>query len=209
MATAWVGGQAQAQLSVMPLGDSITDGYNVPGGYRINLWSSFQAIELDAVFVGSLSNGPPELGSRQHEGHSGWRIDEIAYQTSGWLATYRPDLILLHIGTNDILQSYYLESIGDRLSDLLDQVTDQLPDSIVITALITPLANPAWNQQVIRYNGLVRDLVALKAKEGRLVILVDMYNAEVELADGIHPTRAGYDTMADVWFEAILSVYGG
>src|SRR5262245_6946233 len=209
MGTASVGGQAQAQLSVMPLGDSITDGYNVPGGYRINLWSSFQAIELDAVFVGSLSNGPPELGSRQHEGHTGWRIDQIADQTSGWLATYQPDLILLHIGTNDILQSYYLESIGDRLSDLLDQVTDQLPESIVITALITPLANPAWNQQVVRYNGLVRELVALKAKEGRLVILVDMYNAEVELADGIHPTRAGYDTMADVWFEAILSLYGG
>jgi len=98
---------------------------------------------------------------------------------------------------------------SDRLSDLLDQVTDQLPESIVITALITPLANPAWNQQVVRYNGLVRELVALKAKEGRLVILVDMYNAEVELADGIHPTRAGYDTMADVWFEAILSLYGG
>jgi lysophospholipase L1-like esterase len=209
LSTALAGGEAQAQLRVMPLGDSITDGYNEPGGYRINLWSSFQAIALDAEFVGSLANGPPELGSRQHEGHTGWRIDQIADQASGWLSTYQPDLILLHIGTNDILQNYYLESIGDRLSNLLDQITDELPDSPVITAMITPLANPDLNEQVIRYNGLIQDIVTLKAKEGRLVILVDMYNAGVQLADGIHPTRAGYDTMADVWFEAILSLYGG
>ncbi|MEU8385436.1 hypothetical protein AB0C32_40560, partial [Streptosporangium sp. NPDC048865] len=25
-------------VRVMPLGDSITDGFNVPGGYRVDLW---------------------------------------------------------------------------------------------------------------------------------------------------------------------------
>jgi lysophospholipase L1-like esterase len=97
----------------------------------------------------------------------------------------------------------------DRLSDLLDQITDQLPDSYVITAMITPIANPVLDQQVVRYNEIVSDIVALKQAEGRLIILVDMHDAGVELADGVHPTRAGYDTMAAVWFDAIASLYGG
>jgi lysophospholipase L1-like esterase len=209
LSTAGLVGEAQAQLRIMPLGDSITDGFNVPGGYRINLWNAFPEIELDAVFVGSLSNGPPELGSQQHEGHNGWRIEMISNQINGWLETYQPDLILLNIGSNDIIMNYFLETIGDRLDYLLDQITYQLPNSVVIVAMITPLADPALDLQVVRYNQLVSDIVTFKADEGRNVFLVDMHNAGVTLADGVHPTRAGYDVMAAVWFDAIVSLYGG
>jgi lysophospholipase L1-like esterase len=202
-------GEARSQIQIMPLGDSITDGYNVPGGYRINLWGDFQAVGLDAVFVGSLSNGPPELGSQNHEGHNGWRIDQIASQIDGWLDTYQPDLILLHIGTNDILQDHSRDTMVDRLSALIDQITDDLPGSILTVAMITPLDDPVRNEWVVEYNQLIPDLVAQKAAEGRFVILVDMYDAGVTLADGVHPTRDGYDAMAEVWFEAILSLYGG
>ena len=61
---------------IMPLGDSITDGLTVAGGYRIKLWSSIQNLGITIDFVGSLSNGPAELGDKNHEGHSGWRIDQ-------------------------------------------------------------------------------------------------------------------------------------
>ena len=30
----------ERSLKILPLGDSITDGYFVPGGYRIELWNS-------------------------------------------------------------------------------------------------------------------------------------------------------------------------
>ena len=49
---------------VMPLGDSITDGYNVPGGYRIKLWADIdgrrQACELRGIAVQW-----PTIASRQ------------------------------------------------------------------------------------------------------------------------------------------------
>ena len=44
----------------MPLGDSLTDGYNIPGGYRIELVSRLDADDLDVDFVGSLRNGPEQ-----------------------------------------------------------------------------------------------------------------------------------------------------
>jgi lysophospholipase L1-like esterase len=203
-------GEARAQLRIMPLGDSITAGVGYPGnvgGYRVHLWGHFQEDGLDAIFVGSQHNGPPELGSQDHEGHSGWRIDMIDANIEGWLDTYQPDIILLHIGTNDCIQNYQFDTIGDRLSALIDKITDRSPDAVLVVALITPLTNPTYDQRVQDYNALIPDLVAEKVAEGRMVTLVDMYDAGVTLTgDGIHPNQGGYDTMADVWYHMLLAL---
>lgn len=53
-------------------------------------------------FVGSLANGPAELGHRAHEGHSGWRIDQLNAHIDAWLRQSDPHTITLLIGTNDI-----------------------------------------------------------------------------------------------------------
>ena len=82
--------ESNGGVRVMPLGDSITDGFNVPGGYRINLWQRLAAGGYTVDFVGSGFNGPAGLGDHDHEGHSGWRIDQIDANIVGWLQTHRP-----------------------------------------------------------------------------------------------------------------------
>ena len=75
-------------IVVMPLGDSLTDGYNIPGGYRIDLVSRLDADDLDVDFVGSLRNGPSSLRDRDHEGHSGSASTRSPSRwTAGWLDT--------------------------------------------------------------------------------------------------------------------------
>jgi len=41
-------------------------------------------------FVGLLANGIATM-DRDHEGHNGWRIDEVNAQIAGWLASNPPD----------------------------------------------------------------------------------------------------------------------
>src|SRR5690242_18073375 len=82
--------ESNGGVRVMPLGDSITDGLTVPGGYRIGLWQRFTNDRYRVDFVGSLSNGPGTLGDHDHEGHSGWRIDQIDANIAGWLSRYSP-----------------------------------------------------------------------------------------------------------------------
>ncbi|WP_437766747.1 hypothetical protein WMF27_22915 [Sorangium sp. So ce281] len=71
---------------ILPLGDSITDGVGVQGGggYRIELFRKARAAGKKITFVGSLMNGPATVDGasfpRAHEGHSGWKIDQIG----GW-----------------------------------------------------------------------------------------------------------------------------
>src|SRR6201990_3588448 len=108
--------ESNGGVRVMPLGDSITEGTQVPGGSRIGLWQRFTSNGYRVDFVGSQFNGPANLGDHDHEGHPGWRIDQIDANIVGWLQTYTPHTVLLHIGTNDILQNYNVSSAPSRLS---------------------------------------------------------------------------------------------
>ncbi|MBN1699866.1 MAG: hypothetical protein JW881_20315 [Spirochaetales bacterium] len=189
---------------IMPLGDSITDGLVVPGGYRIKLWSSIQNLGITIDFVGSQSNGPAELGDKNHEGHSGWRIDQIDSNINGWMDSYQPRIVLLHIGTNDIGQNYDIANAPSRLSTLIDKICAKLPgDGKVYVAKIVPLSGQ--DQNINNFNSQIPGIVQSKANAGKPVYMVDMYSALTlsDLQDGVHPNRTGYDKMADVWFSAI------
>ncbi len=130
--------ESNGGVKVMPLGDSITDGYNVPGGYRTGLWSRFVAGGYRVDLVGSGFNGPAALGDHDHEGHSGWTISQIDAQVTTWLRTSTPHTVLLHIGTNDM----YGDTSGApaRLGTLLDRITAVAPNAEVFVATIIPSA---------------------------------------------------------------------
>ncbi|NJP99706.1 SGNH/GDSL hydrolase family protein [Streptomyces zingiberis] len=196
-----------ATVRVMPLGDSITDGYNVPGGYRIDLWQKFVAGGHSVDFVGSASNGPGNLPDRNHEGHSGWTIAQIDANITNWLRAYTPDTILLHIGTNDMYGSDPNGAAG-RLNTLIDRITAQAPNAHLFVATIIPIP---WADGTVRsFNAQIPGIVQNKVNAGKKVHLVDMYSAlnASDLADGVHPNATGYSKMATRWYEALRSVPG-
>jgi lysophospholipase L1-like esterase len=194
-------------VRVMPLGDSITDGYNVPGGYRIRLWQQLAAGGYTVDLVGSGSNGPAALGDHDHEGHSGWRIDEIDANITGWLRATNPRTVLLHIGTNDINQARDLPNAPARLSLLLDHIRAQAPTAEVFVATIIPESDAGREAQVRAYNAALPGIVQGK---GARFHLVDLHAAltTADLADGVHPNAGGYDKMGAAWYAALRSVPG-
>ncbi|NUR26080.1 MAG: GDSL family lipase [Catenulispora sp.] len=202
--------ESNGGVKVMPLGDSITDGITVSGAYRTGLWQRFVAGGYKVDFVGSLYGGPAAQGDHDHEGHSGWRIDQIDANITGWLGSYQPHTVLLHIGTNDVLQNHDVANAPARLSALIDHITASVPGAEVFVAQIIPLANSGQNAQVRTYNAAIPGIVSSKVSAGKHVHLVDMYDAltTADLADGVHPTAGGYDKMAATWYSALLSVSG-
>jgi lysophospholipase L1-like esterase len=192
---------------VMPLGDSITEGTQIPGGYRIGLWQRLASAGYRVDFVGTQFNGPAGLGDHDHQGHPGWRIDQIDAGVTGWLRTTTPRTVLLHLGTNDILQNYNVSGAPGRLSTLIDRITSTVPSADVFVATIIPLANPGQETAARNYNAALSTIVRSK---GSRVHLVDMHAAltTADLIDGVHPTAAGYDKMAATWYAALRSVPG-
>jgi lysophospholipase L1-like esterase len=207
-------GIAQAEsnggVRVFPLGDSITHGTQVPGGYRIGLWQRVVNGGFRVDFVGSQFNGPANLGDHDHEGHPGWRIDQIDANIVGWMQTFTPRTVLLHIGTNDVLQNFNLSTAPNRLSTLIDRITNAAPNADVFVAQIIPLANPNQDAAARTFNAAIPGIVQSKVNAGRRVHLVDMHSAltTADLIDGVHPTAGGYDKMAARWYAALQSVPG-
>jgi len=204
------GAESNGGVRVMPLGDSITEGTQVPGGYRIGLWQRVVAGGFRVDFVGSQFNGPASLGDHDHEGHPGWRIDQIVANITGWLQATAPHTVLLHIGTNDVLQNFNLAGAPARLSTLIDHITAAVPSAEVFVATIIPLASAGQEAAGRTFNAAIPGIVQRNVSAGKHVHLVDMHSAltAADLIDGIHPTAAGYDKMAATWYSALQSAPG-
>ncbi len=202
--------ESNGGVRVMPLGDSITEGTQVPGGYRIGLWQRITNAGYRVDFVGSQFNGPASLGDHDHEGHPGWRIDQIDANITGWLQATTPHTVLLHIGTNDVLQNFNLAGAPARLSTLIDHITAATPSAEVFVATIIPLASASQEAAGRTFNAAIPGIVQRNVSAGKHVHLVDMHSAltTADLTDGIHPTAGGYDKMAATWYSALQSVPG-
>nr|PZN24320.1 MAG: endoglucanase [Pseudomonadota bacterium] len=189
---------------ILPLGDSITDGFNVPGGYRIELFAKAVADGKNITFVGGSMNGPNMVAGmpfpKAHEGHSGWTIEQIDNIVPSPALNPKPHIVLLHIGTNDMYRSP--NGAPNRLAALIDQILAELPDALLVVSNIIPFPG---NNAVSTYNAAIPPLIEERAKAGKHILFVDQFQGfpTSELADGVHPNEAGYKRMAGVWYEAI------
>lgn len=212
-------------LKIMPLGDSITLGYEdtdeaarsgALGGYRRFLYHHLANRGFQFQFVGSSEAGPSDLPQKANEGHSGWKINDIlaGVQQYAWVRNTKPDVILLHIGTNDFFQNDDLVNIPGRLSALLDQLYADAPHAKIIVAKIVPMpVYQHFNAHVADYNNSIGLVVAQKQSLGRAVYVVDMNSVLSNApgsadfcADQAHPNQQGYAKMAGVWLNALVQL---
>ena len=200
-------------VRIMPLGDSITKGlgstsYN---GYRKPLYIDLIANGYNVDFVGGETSG--DFADPDHEGHSGWHAEEdgtiydINDQVYGWLVANPADIVLLHIGTNDITWG---DQDANEVGHILDEIDRYSEDIIVILAARIIKRNDTKNPQTIAYNNNVEAMALARIAGGDDIILVDMENALVypnDLKDEVHPNDNGYAKMATVWYNALVGYF--
>jgi len=195
---------------ILPLGDSITDGFNVAGGYRINLFSTAHAANQHITYVGSLQNGPTTVDGvsfpRNNEGHSGWTISQVSALVPSPALNTMPNIVLVHIGTNDMYNGVSVApGAAQRLDSLVGSLVTNAPNALIVVAKITPLSDSGREQIVQAYNSDIPAYINARIAKGQHVVLVDMSAnfPTSDLADGTHPTANGYARMAAVWYAAI------
>ena len=201
-------GGAYAQIRIMPLGNSITQG--VAGssddtGYRRALYLSLTSAGHTINFVGSQTTGIPTDFDRNHEGHSGWRADQIRDNVSGWLTTNPADIILLHIGTNDISQGNTNISTVSEVNEILNRIDARSTATVVFLARIINRAD-GYSAATTDYNARLQALADTRIASGDLIIVVDQEAAltyPADLVDAVHPNDAGYLKMAQCWFTTL------
>ena len=209
---------AQAVVRIMPLGDSITydDRYSdndhprPPGkrsGYRSHLWYMLRDANYGADFVGSQVAGQDIRPSfdPDNEGHPGWTTYDIAEHTYEYMVNSRPDIVLLHIGTND-RSTTDPKGVGEILDEIDRYEENEDRHVRVFVALI--IDRKGHDGRITIFNRRLKELLQKRIASGDDVVIVDMYHnaglTKEDYADNTHPNDNGYRKIAIVWFNALM-----
>lgn len=149
-------------------------------------------------------------------------IDGLTSDTL-FLPRYPSDVILLHIGTNGLLDNDDVESnvnvapYVNYVNGILDQIDDYEENITVVVARIIHVLNeeiPADqnsdNSITHQYNDALEAMVNSRIAAGDKLFMVDMedgagidYEIDVDMVDPWHPNETGYRKMAVQWYERL------
>ena len=230
-----------APILIMPLGDSITAG-DGPGAiddndpinplpsYRRDLWHGLTNAGYSIDFVGSehgytnttISDDLKDFDP-DHEGHAGKTAREINDPSSNLYinnlmtehdGNNRPDVVLIHLGTNDILlneegsfrrpDQAYNPAVDDSfilnsIAGIIGQIKIKNPSVAILLAEIVPLED----EDVTFLNVKLKQHFSSVAG----VTMVDHYSGfdvTADTWDGIHASASGELKMADKWYKALI-----
>ena len=127
----------QTPLRIMLLGDSITQGD--ASSYRRPLWIALGEAGMSVDFVGSMSrrySGGNDANDydADHEGHWGWRADQVLGRIDQWAAQAAPDIVLMHLGTNDIGGGQDIDETVDEIDQIIERLRAHNPRVHVLLA---------------------------------------------------------------------------
>ena len=230
---------ASDPVKIIAMGDSITHGYiNGDNGYRKyfcyglqqNGITNFDMVGPNNKWTDSTTydwNGTTITYDPAHAGYSGYAIQKIGSRqglqetifdttytdgdvSGNMMEVYQPDVIMLQIGTNDVLDAQ-LTGIGDRLEELVDKLIPYVSgDGQVLYLASIPDIDAAkkydwlgayqWTYGVSYesdpekfvatvqaavddYNMIVKNLVAKKQAEGAHIEFSDI-NSTIDISAG-------------------------
>jgi len=207
-----------AATKIMPLGDSITydDTYadhenprpaGKRGGYRQWLWYMLEDAQVPVDFVGSRQAGqdivpPIDPDNDGYPGYTSYQIADMAYNL---MSISDPDVVLLHIGTNDRTTTNPQGAL-DILNEIDRYEINTKHHIKVFVALI--IQRREYDGRIAIWNRRLKEKLLQRQAAGDDIVIVDMANAGLtsdDYADNTHPNTHGYSKMAIVWYDALIN----
>lgn len=217
------------------IGDSITQS-NADGDAnsspRKSLYDLLKPQNVNFTYTGHFADnvdGLPASGGtaetniyHYHSGVSGIRIGTAndgmtqnlpSYWGQGRIATVKPEIILMMLGTNDVLGDVDAQTAPARLSALIDEIMSFSgvgTPTIFVSTIPPSNLGPAATARALAFNSALPDVIAAQRIAGRDIYLVDAYTplnanyANTMQPDGIHPNATGNGVIGEIWYDAIM-----
>lgn len=206
-------------LRIMPLGDSITAGYPYQdwGGYRRVLSKLLEESKVEYEMVGSKYRSDGEYEGSFEYGETAAEINKNIVEK---LKTYRPKVVLYHIGTRQISEkptefSTPIKAAKDAYKTLRLIYENCSDITVILAQIILPNDKGILNLKKRRtreYNRLLAQknyYNQYHADEGygfKIVNMETLLDSGTDYYDLIHPNKEGYSKMALQWYNTICTV---
>ena len=217
-------------LRIMPVGDSITQGGGgtpTTVGYRYDLYQTMTDAGADVDYVGSgdklFNNNTPSAAEypnyftsfdRDHEGHWGWTAATVNNNFAGYLnglGPNVPDVVLIHLGTNDLRQTQH--SLSQRITNAIngiDGIIDKTRAANSDARFYIATIDDAFSHNFVgQYNSALSVYAQGKTTTQSAVGIVDLvgngYNISTMTYDGTHMNRAGEQFTAEQFYNALVA----
>ena len=158
--------------------------------------------------------------TNKHEGHWGWNTIDIlnGYENptqykrdkgklSEWLQGYTPDVVLMHLGTNDMIHGKTTDGTIARIEQIIRQLRADNENVAVLLAKITPIpANFVNVDSTQHFISLMPALATRLSTQKSPIIVVDIntgFNTATYTYDTLHPNTVGEKFIAKRWYDAI------
>ena len=232
---------ARGTIKVWPYGDSITEGFNSSGttaNYRVLLAQKLSMLGYNVEMVGCYDkvNGANAINPAGQSVPDKWKWHSAKHgATAGPTTNYNrgnlcenvdtlaaqagnPDVVLLHIGVNDLAESSQDENTTfNSLTNVVQHLIDDLPNSKIVVSTALRQLEPAragHNVEIDAYNELIRKHMAdiPAAWSGHvlfadLATFVDSQDYGIICTDNVHPDWWGHDQMAEGWLSVVTNQF--
>lgn len=180
-----------SKKTILCFGDSITAGYGLDDSndaYPAILQAKIDSLGLDYVVVNSGLSGETSAGGRS-------RIE--------WVLNQNIDVFLLELGANDGLRGVPLSETRANLQAIIDAVRKKDPRTTIILAGMELPPNMGQD-----YTSEFRSIFSDLAKKNEVAFIPFILKnvggiAELNQADGIHPTAEGHKIVANTVWEVL------
>ena len=197
-------GPRLSRTRFLAFGDSLTSGeVTAPSRGAVVLPSASYPTQLFYLLTDRYRQ-QAEAISVVNAGLGGEQADQGLARFSSACAEAEPEAVLLLEGVNGINDG--IDPIIRALTEMVDEAEGS-GRRVFIATLVPTIEGRPRSQSVLRIQELNARIARLAAAEG--AVLVDLYTAMLPEArtligvDGLHPTEAGYQRMAELFFDAI------
>lgn len=132
-----------------------------------------------------------------------------------WLSRTKPDIVMMHLGTNDVWSNRSPQEITTAFSKLVDQMRAAKSSMKVLVAKIIPMNPPNCadcGKRVVALGSAIETWAAGKTTTSSPITVVDVwtgFNTASMTGDGVHPNDAGNKKLANSWYPALVAAIEG
>ena len=192
------------RMTIMGLGDSITEGGDFFTSYLQPVWEKLREAGLNVEFVGPRECKSP--GEKlYHCAFSGKTIEYLDEKIEDIYRSYPADVVLLHAGHNHFVEEKPIKGMIASYQHVIQTILKINPDAKILLAKVIPSGKLPKYSYIPQLNEEIERLV--KGINNGNVVVVDQEKgfdwSTMTVKDRVHPNEKGADHMASVWFEAI------